>query len=107
MYDRLYEKDVAITGIGQSEVGRPSTLWGMRLTLDACLEAISDAGRRKVDIDGIACWSGDKNNGDSFWPGGALELKDELGMEANWFGGGYEGQGPLAGTIIGPMRIAR
>ena len=106
MYDRLYEKDVAITGIGQSEVGRPSTLSGMRLTLDACLEAISDAGLRKVDIDGIACWPGDNNNGDSFSPVGPLALKNALGLEVNWFGGGYEGPGPLAGLINGAMAIA-
>ena len=37
------EKDVAITGIGQSEVGRPATRSPMRLTIDACLEAITDA----------------------------------------------------------------
>src|SRR5690606_26580499 len=106
MYDRLYEKDVAITGIGQSEVGRPSTLSGMRLTLDACLEAISDAGLRKVDIDGIACWPGDNNNGDSSSPVGPLALKNALGLEVNWFGGGYEGPGPLAGLINGAMAIA-
>ena len=37
----LYEKNVAITGVGQSEVGRPSSLSAMRLTVDACLGAIS------------------------------------------------------------------
>lgn len=38
MFDRLFEKDVAISGIGQSEVGRPSGLSAMQLTLDAALE---------------------------------------------------------------------
>ena len=65
MSTRLYEKEVAITGIGQSEVGRPSQLSGMRLTVDACLQAIADAGLERGDIDGIACWPGDNNNGDS------------------------------------------
>jgi len=53
-----YEKDVAITGIGQSEVARPSSKSAMRLTLDACLEAIADAGLERQDIDGVACWPG-------------------------------------------------
>jgi 3-oxoacyl-[acyl-carrier-protein] synthase III len=61
-----YEKTVAITGIGQSEVGRPSSRSAMRLTLDACLEAIADAGLCRDDIDGVACWPGDNNNGNSF-----------------------------------------
>lgn len=70
MFDRRYDKQVAITGIGQSEIGRPSSLSAMRLTLDACLEAITDAGLERSDIDGVACWPGDNNNGDPFspWP---------------------------------------
>ena len=51
MFDRLFEKDVAISGIGQSEVGRPSGLSAMQLTLDAALEAIADAGLSRDDID--------------------------------------------------------
>tara|TARA_R110000868_G_scaffold120569_3_gene320197 strand:- start:28088 stop:29278 length:1191 start_codon:yes stop_codon:yes gene_type:complete len=106
MSTRLYEKEVAITGIGQSEVGRPSQLSGMRLTVDACLQAIADAGLERSDIDGIACWPGDNNNGDSFSPVGPNALKNALGLEVNWFGGGYEGPGPLAGVINGAMAIA-
>ena len=105
MSTRLYEKEVAITGIGQSEVGRPSQLSGMRLTVDACLQAIADAGLERGDIDGIACWPGDNNNGDSFSPVGPIALKNALGLEVNWFGGGYEGTGPLAGVINGAMAI--
>ena len=45
------EKDVCITGIGQSEVGRPSIRSAMQLTVDACLEAIADAGLTPDDID--------------------------------------------------------
>ncbi len=106
MFDHRYEKDVAITGIGQSEVGRPSSLSAMRLTLDACLEAIADAGLQRSDIDGVACWPGDNNNGDPFSPVGPSALKSALGLNVNWFGGGYEGPGPLAGVINGAMAIA-
>ena len=106
MLDRVYEKDVAITGIGQSEIARPSQLSGMRLTVDACLEAIADAGLKRSDIDGIACWPGDNNNGNSFSPVGPNALQNALGLQVNWFGGGYEGPGPLAGIINGAMAIA-
>jgi acetyl-CoA acetyltransferase len=106
MFDRLFEKDVAITGIGQSEVKRPSAKSAMRLTLDAALQAITDAGLTRDDIDGVACWPGDNNNGSSFSPVGPNALIGTLGLKVNWYGGGYEGPGPLAGIINGAMAIA-
>lgn len=106
MFDRVFEKDVAITGIGQSEVGRPSTKSAMRLTLDAAFEAIQDAGLTPADIDGVSCWPGDNNNGNSFSPVGPNALISAMGLQVNWFGGGYEGPGPLAGVINGAMAIA-
>ncbi|NIB44103.1 thiolase family protein [Pseudomaricurvus alkylphenolicus] len=104
--ERIGEKQVAITGIGQSEVGRPSALSAMQLTVDAALEAIEDAGLKKSDIDGVACWPGDNNNGSAFSPVGPNALISTLGLNVNWFGGGYEGPGPLAGVINGAMAIA-
>lgn len=106
MFDRLYEKNVAISGIGQSEVGRPSSKSAMQLTLDAAREAIADAGLTRDDIDGVACWPGDNNNGSSFSPVGPNALMSVMGLKVNWFGGGYEGPGPLAGVINGAMAIA-
>lgn len=106
MFDRIFEKDVAISGIGQSEVGRPVAKTAMQLTLDACLEAITDAGLRRDDIDGVACWPGDNNNGDAFSPVGPNALISTLGLKVNWYGAGYEGPGPLAGIINGAMAIA-
>lgn len=105
-FDRRYEKDVAISGIGQSEVGRPSSKSAMRLTVDACLEAIGDAGLGRDDIDGVSCWPGDNNHGNSFSPVGPNALIGTLGLKVNWYGGGYEGPGPLAGVINGAMAIA-
>lgn len=106
MFDRIFEKDVAISGIGQSEVGRPVARSAMQLTLDACLEAIADAGLTRDDIDGVACWPGDNNNGDAFSPVGPNALISTLQLKVNWFGGGYEGPGPLAGIVNGAMAIA-
>src|ERR1700679_2560953 len=106
MFDRLFEKDVAITGIGQPEVARPSLKSAMRLTLDASLEAITDAGLRREDIDGVACWPGDNNNGRRFPTVGPNAWLSALGLKVNWYGAGYEGPGPLAGVINGAMAIA-
>ena len=47
----LPEHKVCITGIGQTPAGRPSNRTALQLTLDACLEAIADAGLKVDDID--------------------------------------------------------
>jgi|TARA_R110001583_G_scaffold187287_1_gene348510 acetyl-CoA acetyltransferase len=104
--DYIGEKNVAISGIGQSEVGRPSQQSAMQLTADACFKALADAGLTKDDIDGVACWPGDNNNGDAFSPIGPNALISTLGLKVNWFGAGYEAPGPLAGIINGAMAIA-
>lgn len=106
MKETLFEKNVVITGIGQSEVGRPSSKSAMQLSVDAALEAIADAGLQRSDIDGIACWPGDNDNGNPFSPVGPNALMSVLGLKVNWYGAGYEGPGPLAGVINGAMAIA-
>jgi acetyl-CoA acetyltransferase len=103
---RLFEKNVAIAGIGQSEIGRPSNRSAMQLSVDAALEAIADAGLERSDIDGIASWPGDNNNGNPFSPVGPNALMNVLGLKVNWYGAGYEGPGPLTGIINGAMAIA-
>jgi len=106
MDTRFLEKNVAITGIGQSEVGRPSSRSAMQLTVDAALEAIADAGLNPKDIDGVCSWPGDNANGSSFSPVGPLSVMTMLGLNCNWFSGGYEAAGPLAGVMNGAMAIA-
>jgi acetyl-CoA acetyltransferase len=103
---RVLEKDVAVVGIGQSEVGRPSTKSAMRLTVDACLEAVADAGLTLRDIDGVCGWPGDNANGNSFSPVGPTGLMSALGLQVGWFSGGYEAPGPLGGVMQGAMAIA-
>lgn len=98
-------KNVYVTGVGQSEVKRPSQKSASELTLDACLAAVADAGLQLQDIDGVACWPGNNNNGAPFSPIGPAELKTLLSLDLKWFGGGYEGPGPLAGFINGAMAI--
>lgn len=96
----------AITGIGQSEVARPSSRSAMQLTIDAALEAMRDAGLSSADIDGVACWPGDNDNGNPFSPVGPLALKSALGIKTRWYGGGYEAPGPLAAVIHAAMAVA-
>lgn len=96
----------AITGVGQSEVARPSARSAMQLTVDAALAAMCDAGLTAKDIDGVACWPGDNDNGNPFSPVGPLALKSVLGLETTWYGGGYEAPGPLAALIHAAMAVA-
>jgi acetyl-CoA acetyltransferase len=87
------EKNVAITGIGQSEVSRGATKSALELTVDACLEAIADAGLKRADIDGIATWPGETGIESGFSPVGCASIQDALRLKLNWYAGGGEAPG--------------
>ena len=90
------EKNTAITGIGQSEISRGSSKTGLELTVDACMEAITNAGLSRADIDGIATWPGADYNASGFSPVGIPHIQDALRLELNWYSGGPEGPGQFA-----------
>jgi acetyl-CoA acetyltransferase len=62
----VLERRAAVTGIGQSEVGRRLGRDPLALTLDACLAAIADAGLSRADIDGVATYPGLMNAAPGF-----------------------------------------
>lgn len=105
--DRYPEKQVAITGIGLSEIKRPSARSALRLTLDSCLAAIADAGLKPEDIDGVATYPGKTNEGGGIAPIGptdvytALRVEPALGLTAT-----HEGPGHLAAVLNAAMAIA-
>jgi len=97
---RFGERQAAITGIGQSQVGRRLNRDPLALTLDACLEAISDAGLRREDIDGLSTYPGAFSAGAPGFSGaGVTEVQDALRLELDWYSGGLEQPGQL-GSII-------
>jgi hypothetical protein len=53
-----FEDSAAITGIGQSEIGRRLMRSPLSLAVDACSAAVDDAGLAFEDIDGIAVYPG-------------------------------------------------
>ena len=67
----VLERKAAITGIGQSEVGRRLNRDPLALTVDACLEAIEDAGLRREDIDGLSTYPGGMMSGPAGFTGAA------------------------------------
>lgn len=84
--------DVAvISGIGISSVGRRTGIAGIDLTATAAQQAIEDAGLEPGDIDGMATM------GDTPIRQAALRL----GVEANWWGGGFD-----TGGLLSPMMSA-
>jgi acetyl-CoA acetyltransferase len=85
MNQRYPEKDIAITGIGQSKVSRGADKSALGLTIDAVMEAIRDAGLERKDIDGMACWPGGNPDGTGFAPVGIPAVQDALRLKLGWY----------------------
>jgi acetyl-CoA acetyltransferase len=101
------EGRAAITGIGQSAVGRRLGRDPLALTADACLDAIEDAGLRREDIDGISTYPGAGIPGAPGFSGaGITDVQDMLRLEVNWFCGGPELPGQLGSVINACMAVA-
>lgn len=100
------ERCAAISGIGQSQVGRRLGRDAMDLTLDACLEAIADAGLDRLDIDGLATYPGGWFGPRGFSGPGIPELQDALRLNLNWYAGGPEAPGQLGSVIEAVAAVA-
>lgn len=96
----------AVTGIGLSEVGRPASLSPIRLTVDACIEAMADAGLAWDDIDGISTYPGLVDDASGFSPVGIDDVRLALGLKTNWHCGGAETPGQLGAVINAVAAIA-
>lgn len=99
MSERYFEKRTAITGIGQSDISRGAGKSALALTVDACMEAIRDAGLQRSDIDGIATWPGMDYNLSGFAPVGIAQIQDALRLKVDWYCGGPEGPGQFAAVF--------
>jgi acetyl-CoA acetyltransferase len=100
------EKRTAITGIGVSQVGRRLDRTGLQLTLDACLEAIKDAGLEPKDIDGLASWPGTPEGSPGMSPVSLMEVKRALGLKLNWFTAGGEAPSQISSVINAAAVVA-
>lgn len=95
-----FEDRVAITGVGQSAVGRRLMVDPVSLTVDACLSAIDDAGLSLEDIDGLSTYPGTSTAGMS--EGGIVPVEDVLQIRPTWVNGGGDIPGQN-GSIIAAM----
>jgi acetyl-CoA acetyltransferase len=101
----ILERRAAITGIGQSQVGRRLFRDPLELTLDACLAAIADAGLEPAQIDGLATYPG-AGGPAGFSGAGITEVHDALRLELSWYEGGMESPGQLGSVINACMAVA-
>ena len=103
----LPEHQVCITGIGQTPAARPSARSPLQLTLDACLQAIGDAGIKVDDVDGLICHPGKTPEGGGISPVGTVETMMALGIRPVWTNpSSHEGPGHMAALFQGIMAIA-
>jgi len=102
----ILERRAAITGIGQSEVGRRLGRDPLELTLDGCLAAIADAGLTPRDIDGLATYPGAIGGAPGFTGAGITDVHDALRLELDWYSGGIERPGQLGAVIDACMAVA-
>src|SRR5262245_44216519 len=56
--EKKFEDAAAITGIGMSKIGRRQMVPPLSLTVDACQQAVTDAGLTFDDIDGLSTYPG-------------------------------------------------
>ena len=104
---RVLERGAAITGIGQSAVGRRLGADPLALTADACLAAIEDAGLTRDDIDGLSTYPGGSMPGAAGFTGaGNTDVQDMLRLKLDWFCGGPELPGQLGAAINACLAVA-
>jgi acetyl-CoA acetyltransferase len=95
----VVERRCALTGIGQSEIGRRLARDPLELTLEACLAAVDDAGLTLADVDGLSTYPGPMAVPRGFSGAGAYEVIDALRLNVGWYDSGVETSGQLGSVI--------
>jgi acetyl-CoA acetyltransferase/uncharacterized OB-fold protein len=100
-----YEDRVALTGIGQSTVGRRLMVDPMSLTVDACLAAVADAGLELDDVDGLSTYPG-VSPYPGMTEGGIIAIEEALQVRPNWVNGGADVPGQIGSITAGMLAVA-
>jgi acetyl-CoA acetyltransferase/uncharacterized OB-fold protein len=101
---RKFEDRVAITGIGQSKVGRRQMVDPVSLTVDAALRAVEDAGLTLDDIDGLSTYPGPSLPG--FSEGGIAPVEEALQLRPTWVNGVAETPGQNGSMVAAMLAVA-
>jgi acetyl-CoA acetyltransferase len=105
----ILERRAAITGLGQSQVGRRLGRSGLDLTLEAALAAIADAGLEPAAIDGVSTYPGGAlhaRDAGRYASVGVREVQDALRLELTWHHGGAEGPAQLSALVNACLAVA-
>jgi acetyl-CoA acetyltransferase/uncharacterized OB-fold protein len=102
--DRFEHRSV-ISGVGRSAIGRRLLRDPVSLTVDACLEAVADAGLTLDDIDGLSTYPGGMA-GMGMSEGGVTAVEEALRLHPTWTNGGGDLPGPGGSVIAAMLAVA-
>jgi acetyl-CoA acetyltransferase/uncharacterized OB-fold protein len=100
-----FEERVALTGVGQSEVGRRLMVDPLRLTVDACLAAVEDAGLTLDEIDGLSTYPS-RMGSPGFSEGGIGPLTEALQLRPTWINGAGDTPGQSGAIVAAMLAVA-
>jgi len=95
----------AITGAGQSAIGRKLDRTVLSLACESALAAVADAGLQMADIDGYCAYPGGGMGGAGFSGPSSYQVLDSLGIKANWHAAGAEVPGQLGAVMIAALAV--
>lgn len=99
--DHRFEHRSVLSGIGRTKIARRQMVDPVRLTVEACLAAVADAGLELSDIDGLSTYPTMRGPGIS--EGGIAPIEEALRIQPTWHNGGMDIPGP-GGAIIAAMQ---
>jgi acetyl-CoA acetyltransferase len=102
--DGRFEHRSVLSGVGRSALGRRLMVDPLSLTIDACLEAVADAGLELEDIDGLSTYPGPAGMGMS--EGGVTAVEEALRLHPTWINGGGDLPGPGGSLVAAMLAVA-
>jgi acetyl-CoA acetyltransferase/uncharacterized OB-fold protein len=102
---KKFEERVVLTGVGQSRVGRRLMVDPLRLTVDACLAAVDDAGLSLDEIDGLSTYPS-RMGSPGFSEGGIGPLTEALQLRPTWINGAGDTPGQSGAIVAAMLAVA-
>ncbi|MFY0729729.1 thiolase family protein [Pseudomonas sp. NFX15] len=99
------ESEVRLTGIGMSKIGRRLGGDPRALAAQACLNAISDAGLERKDIDGLSSHPGPLS-ADGYSGAGISDIEELFRFQPRWFNSGHEMAGHTGALVQATLALA-
>lgn len=100
-----FERRAALTGVGQSRVGRRLLVDPLSLTVDACEQAVADAGLTVADIDGLSTYPG-RVGPPGMSEGGIGPLAEALQLRPTWINAAGDTPGQAGAVIAAMLAVA-